>query len=99
MTKLSLYYYPSCPFCRRVTSTLNELNVEIELRDTLKNPEHQTDLIAARGRGTVPVLRIENEGEPDVWMPESRDIVKYLKKHYGSGEASGGIREKIASWF
>ena len=85
MKKLSLYYYPSCPYCRRVTRVLDGLDVEVELRNTLQNPEHQTDLIAARGRRTVPVLRIEQAGEPDVWMPESGDIVKYLRMTYGDG--------------
>jgi glutaredoxin len=98
MSKLSLYYYPACPFCRRVTHVIDDLPVDIELRDTRKNPDHQTDLLAARGRGTVPVLRIENDGEPDVWMPESRDIIRYLQKNFGDGETKAGLKDTIASW-
>ena len=42
----------------------------------------------ARGRGTVPVLRIvegegEGDGARDEWMPESRDIVSWLRREYG----------------
>lgn len=75
---LALYYFPSCPYCKRVLNAAKRLGVELELRNTRTHPEHQRELMNARGRGTVPVLRYQVDGE-DVWMPESADIVDFLK--------------------
>ncbi len=80
--KLALYYYDACPFCRRVLRVIDELGVDVERRDILRNPEHRTDLIAARGRQTVPVLRCTWDGG-ERWMPESSDIIAYLRKRFG----------------
>ena len=90
--RLSLYYYESCPFCRMVTHAIDQLGdraPDIELRHVLREPRHSADLMAARGRGTVPVLRIQEDGR-DEWMGESRDIVRYLRQQYGGDEGSGG---------
>ena len=79
---LSLYYFPACPYCRRVLRAMDELELALELRDIRAEPQRRAELVAARGRGTVPVLRISGEGE-DEWLPESLDIVAYLKKRFG----------------
>lgn len=79
---LALYYFPSCPFCRRVLAALDGLDVDVELRNINEIEQFRDELVAARGRATVPVLRI---GSPDGevrWMPESRDIIKYLQSTY-----------------
>ena len=74
----SLYYYDACPFCQLVLRSLPNTNVEVELRNTLSDPENRKALIQGGGRSTVPCLRIEKDGQ-DQWMYESRDIVMYLK--------------------
>ncbi|RJG42617.1 glutaredoxin family protein [Motilimonas pumila] len=81
--KLALYFFHGCPYCRMVMNVIEQLDVEVELRDTRAEPQHQQDLLAARGRGTVPVLRIARAGQDDVWMPESADIAAYLQQQYG----------------
>ncbi len=53
-----------------------------ELRDIFQDSQHRDDLVKARGRATVPVLRIESPDGEDRWMPESRDIVRYLQETY-----------------
>ena len=88
-TGLSLYGYDSCPYCRRVKRTIEALGVEIEDRDILREPTFRAELLAARGRGTVPVLRIEEEGEVR-WMPESADIIRYLRERFGDGSEEEG---------
>jgi len=80
--KLALYYFPGCPFCRLVERAIDRLGIEVELRDIHADPKHRDDLIAARERSTVPVLRITAEGGSERWMPESRDIVRYLETMY-----------------
>ncbi len=80
--KLALYHYDACPFCMMVRSEIEELGLDVELRDILLDMQHRNDLIEARGRATVPVLRITTPDGHDRWMPESRDIVQYLQKTY-----------------
>ena len=79
---LALYYSDGCFFCHRVRRALDELGVTVELRNIYGDRKHLDDLVAARGRRTVPVLRIRKEGG-DEWMPESADIVQYLRKRFG----------------
>jgi len=80
--KLALYYFDSCPFCRMVRAEIERLGVDVELRNIMQESKHREDLIAVRGRATVPVLRITSPDGDDRWMPESRDIVSYLQKMY-----------------
>ena len=80
MPHLALYYFPECPFCKKVVDAIAELELEgIELRDKRANPEFERELRAATGRATVPCLRIESEGHVR-WMHESNDIVQYLRQ-------------------
>ena len=80
---LALYHYNGCPYCGWVRDTLSDLGVEAELRNIHQDPQHRRDLMQALGRGTVPVLRIVEDGR-DEWMPESRDIMHWLRQEYGS---------------
>jgi len=76
---LALYHFQSCPFCSMVRSNIESLGLDVEMRDILENPEFRDELIEARGRATVPVLRITSPNGEERWMPESRDIVQYLE--------------------
>ena len=58
------------------------LDLQIELRDIHDEPKHLEALLAARGRRMVPVLRIAGP-EGDTWMPESADIIAYLRERFG----------------
>lgn len=78
---LALYHSAACPYCIRVRRVIDDLGIDIELRDILEDPDHRTALLAARGRATVPVLRCTSKAE-DRWMPESRDIVRYLRARF-----------------
>lgn len=82
--QLALYKYDTCGYCRWVMQTISELGVTdtIELRDVLREPRFREELFEARGRGTVPVLRIEDESGEVQWMGESRDIVAWLKERF-----------------
>jgi hypothetical protein len=41
----------------------------------------------ARGRTTIPVLRITTADGEDRWMQETADIVRYLQATYGQAAA------------
>lgn len=83
MPKLSLYYYPSCYFCGTVRSTAQQLGLELELRDIHQDRAVHDELVAARGRRTVPVLHIDADDGSVEWMGESRDIIAHLEKLAG----------------
>ena len=55
---LVLYHFEGCPYCARVRRTIDELGIEVELRDIFENREFLNELREARSRRTVPVLRI-----------------------------------------
>lgn len=77
--KLALYYSRSCPFCAIVTSAIDRLGLDVELREIFEDDRHRKELVEARGRATVPVLRITSPDGKERWMPESQDIVRYLE--------------------
>lgn len=79
---LALFHYSGCPFCTMVDRVLEQLGLEVERHDILRDPSAREALIAATGRQTVPVLRI-GEGADAKWMPESRDIMRWLQREYG----------------
>ena len=80
---LALYHLESCPFCLMVRAAIDRLGIDVELRSITQDPDHYDDLVDARGRATVPVLRITSPDGDERWMPESRDIIEYLEKTYG----------------
>jgi glutaredoxin len=81
--KLALYTSPGCPFCWRVTEVISRLGLEVEMRNVISDRATREELIRARGRMTVPVLRIQSPDGEVRWMPESLDIIHYLEHMYG----------------
>jgi glutaredoxin len=77
--KLALYYSRTCPFCTLVTKAIDRLGLDVEPREIFQEPRFRDELVAARGRATVPVLRINSPDGEERWMPESQDIVHYLE--------------------
>jgi len=75
---LALYITPLCGYCHWVMSAIEQLGLDVEIRDITTNRDDLEALYKARQRTTVPVLRITSK-EDDQWMPESRDIVAYLQ--------------------
>lgn len=81
--KLALYHFDSCPFCLRVRRAIDILGLDVELRNIYEDRSYFDELREARGRTTVPVLRITSPDGDERWMPESADIVRYLQATYG----------------
>lgn len=79
MPRLALYHYPTCFFCHRVRHALKSLGIASEYRNIHKEARWRQDLLDARGRQTVPVLRIEKDDGEVVWLAESREIISYLQ--------------------
>ena len=81
--KLALYHFDGCPYCARVRRAIDGLGIDVELRNIFDNQTYLKELREARGRRTVPVLRIVGADGDERWMPESADIVRYLEATYG----------------
>lgn len=77
MFKLTLYYYATCPYCRKVTKFIEKHDLdEIELKNINQDQEAESELIEIGGKRQVPCLFID--GEP---LYESEDILKWLKSN------------------
>lgn len=79
---LALYRIPGCPYCMLVEREIAQLGVDVEIRDITRERAWLDELLAARGRRTTPVLRIDDGGDV-TFMPESRDIVAWLRARCG----------------
>lgn len=81
---LALYKFDACPYCDRVLRALRRLgDLDVELRDTMREPEHRRGLIERTGRTQVPCLIID-----DVPFHESADIVAWLEAYAIRGGAA-----------
>lgn len=78
MPELTLYYFPTCPFCVLVLDALDRLGLEIPMRDINAEAGARDDLIKLGGKSQVPCLIID--GKP---MYESGDIVRWLEANAG----------------
>ena len=74
MPELTLYYFPSCPYCRAVSACLDRLECEIPKRDIKTEPGARDELVKIGGKGQVPCLVID--GNP---LYESSDIIQWLE--------------------
>lgn len=83
---LALYHFETCPYCRKVQRVIDKLGLDVESRDISHSRKDYQDLLTARKRATVPVLRITSADGEDRWMPESDDIIRYLERNYASGQ-------------
>jgi glutathione S-transferase len=80
MANLELYELEGCPYCAKVTSKLDELDLEYESHMVPRSHDERTEVEAVSGQTGVPVLVDTEHGIEG--MPESDDIVAYLEKTY-----------------
>lgn len=75
---LELFKFDSCPFCVRVLRTVKALKLDgkVKVRDTMREPGANDELIRRGGDDQVPCLFID--GEP---MYESADIIAWLEEN------------------
>jgi len=81
MTTLELYELPGCPYCAKVKRVLDELDLEYVTHEVPSAHSERTEVQAVSGQTGVPVLVDADHGIEG--MPESDDIVDYLRETYG----------------
>lgn len=85
MSNLILYELEGCPYCAKVKTKLDELNLEYEARYVPGSHSERTEVKEVSGQTGVPVL-VDPDHDVE-GMPESGDIVAYLERTYGAGAA------------
>lgn len=89
---LTLYYRPTCSFCRRVMAVIDRLGLEVEMKD-INDSEIEAELITLSGKKQVPYFM---DTEKDVNISESDAIVTYLQVNYGKATAPSRPRLHIS---
>jgi glutathione S-transferase len=82
-----LFKSDTCGFCFRVRAYVDQLGLELPLRDVHTDVEAFRELLQGGGKSTVPCLRIERSTETGTeveWMYESLDIMQYLGERHAS---------------
>ena len=78
--KLELYNLEGCPFCAIVRDILDELGLDYVVHEVPGMRFLRSAVRKISGQSNVPVLIDPNR---DVILPESEDIIAYLREHYG----------------
>jgi len=83
---LQLYEYEGCPFCRMVREALTELDLDALIYPCPRGgTRFRPQAEAVGGRRQFPLLVDDNT---DTVLYESREIIAYLREHYGVGRSS-----------
>jgi len=84
---LTLYHYPTCPFCVRVKRNMKRHNLPIRTLDPRKDPQWMHALKEEGGKVQVPCLQIVAKDGTSTWMYESADINQYLEDNFTKKDA------------
>ncbi len=78
---LTLYYKSTCPWCQKVMTALEEMDLQPTMKDITTDEAVVTELVQRGGKKQVPYLV---DDERAVEMYESADIIAYLREHYAT---------------
>lgn len=76
MAKLALYYRPSCPYCQKVLSFMQQEKIQLDLCDISLEEKNRDELVRVGGKQQVPCLFIDGRA-----LYESNDIIDWLKEN------------------
>lgn len=85
MANLELYELEGCPYCAKVVTKLEELDLDYESHMVPSSHAERDEVEEVSGQTGVPVL-VDEENDVEA-MPESDDIVAHLEENYGDGAA------------
>ncbi|WP_226023588.1 glutathione S-transferase N-terminal domain-containing protein [Halomicrobium salinisoli] len=86
MANLELYELEGCPYCAKVKTKLDELDLDYESHMVPSSHSERDEVEEVSGQTGVPVLVDEDNGVEG--MPESDDIVEYLEENYSDGASA-----------
>ncbi len=76
MRSLTLYYFPSCPYCQKVLRYMSAEGIDIPKKNIHEKTQYQDELVKFGGQAQVPCLVIDGEA-----LYESDDIIDWLKEN------------------
>jgi glutaredoxin 2 len=76
---LRLYNLEYCYYCVLVRREANRLGLDLKLIDVHNDTGGRQRLREATGRTRVPVLGIHRDDGGEEFLPESQDIIRYLR--------------------
>ncbi|MFC6769831.1 glutathione S-transferase N-terminal domain-containing protein [Natrinema soli] len=85
MADITMYELPGCPYCAKVRSKLDDLELEYDIIEVPRSHDERTEVENVSGQTGVPVI-VDEANDVD-GMSESDDIVAYLEETYGNGAA------------
>ena len=88
---LELFYKPTCPYCHKVMSFMEQNNIELPMHDIVADDAARERLIEVGGKRQVPCLFIDGTA-----MYESNDIIAYLSKTFGVDHVDSGEKNDAA---
>lgn len=80
-TTFALYHFDSCPYCAKTRRVIDALDINVELRNTKLNHQHQIELYQGGHKAQVPCLRFKDSKGKTQWLYESDDIINYLTQY------------------
>lgn len=82
--QLELYEFEACPYCRKAREALTSFDLEAMIYPCPKGgPRYRAKVLELGGKNRFPFLVDPNT---DTQLYESDAIVRYLAKHYGTGD-------------
>ena len=80
MADITMYELPGCPYCAKVRTKLDDLDLEYDIIEVPRSHDERTEVESVSGQTGVPVITDEANGVEG--MSESDDIVEYLEETY-----------------
>ena len=79
---LTIYQFEACPFCVKVRRFIRKNSLKINLKDAKNNKTFKSELLNEGGKHKVPCLQITKKYSKTIWLYESTEIIKFLKKEF-----------------
>ena len=78
----TIYQFEACPFCVKVRRFIRKNSLNINLKDAKNNKTFKSELVNEGGKHKVPCLKITKKNSKTIWLYESTEIIKFLKKEF-----------------
>ena len=78
----TIYQFEACPFCVKVRRFIRKNSLKINLKDAKNNKTFKSELVNEGGKHKVPCLKIAKINSETIWLYESTEIIKFLKKEF-----------------
>ena len=75
--QLTLFYIPTCPYCRKVLNFLKQNSISLNLKNRDGSKENLNELVKLGGKSHVPCLIVDGKA-----LYESDDIIEWLRTNY-----------------